>query len=86
MKALLLFVVAVGLMACVGLEGSLKKDVGRPIAEVMSREGAPTQTAALPNGGTVYTWVQHRGQSECWITLTTDPAGVVRQYSYRGCP
>ena len=71
---------------CATLDSTLKSTIGQPIDGAIIANGAPTQSFDLPSGGKAYTWVQHRGPIECWITLATDPQGVVRSYSYRNCP
>jgi hypothetical protein len=73
------------LTACAMLDQQLSRNLGHPVANAIEANGAPTQTADLPDGRRAYTWIQRRGGMECWITLTADREGMVRRYSHHGC-
>lgn len=74
------------LASCATPDDTLKGTLGTHVSGAVAANGAPTQAFDMPGGGKAYTWIQRRNGAECWITLTTDAAGVVQGYSYRGCP
>jgi hypothetical protein len=73
------------LSGCETLDSSPQPWVGGSIDEAMRVQGVPSETADLSGHRKAYTWLEHRGDVECWLTLTADSQGIIQSYRYRRC-
>jgi hypothetical protein len=89
--ALLSLVLVAGLaLACVSSSSVMQSWVGKSSSELITAWGAPDKTAALDGGASAMTWVtvsgNQYGVATCRRTFVADVQGVVRRWSYSGCP
>ena len=73
------------LSSCEPLDSKPQPWVGGSIDEAMRVQGAPSETTDLSGHRKTYTRLQHRGDVECWLTLTADSQGIIQSYRYRRC-
>ncbi|MBW2716045.1 MAG: hypothetical protein JRD03_08210 [Deltaproteobacteria bacterium] len=56
---------------------------GHPIEELIEHWGAPSGTAQLKNGRTVYTWIAVYGSGRTYrSTFTASKDGIIESWSY----
>jgi len=90
-KGILIALSIFGISACTTTDSIMSSWVGTSIDEFIAANGAPDSRISTSDGGRVYTWTtfgsnQYGGVSQCRQTFVTDARGIIRSWSYNGCP